>query len=140
MVRISNIELIRALMKNSRVKYTKLAELFNVTETAIRKRVRVLEEKGVIKKYTMEVDPRSIGFNVDAFIGLDAEPESYIEVLDFLKNEDKVIDLYSSSGDHMILMRAWFKNYDELMKFVKKLERMKGVTRICPATIIEKIK
>ncbi|MCD6549712.1 Lrp/AsnC family transcriptional regulator [Candidatus Micrarchaeota archaeon] len=140
MVRISNIKLIKELMKNSRIKYVELAKMFGVTETAVRKKIHRLEEDGVIIGYTVIIDPKILGYNVDALIGLDTTPESYLNTLERLTKMDKVISVYSSSGDHMILIRVWLKDYRELSRFVRRLEGMEGVTRVCPATIIEKIK
>ncbi len=140
MVRISEEKLVKALMENSRMKFTRLAKLFGVTETAIRKRMKALEKKGIIRKYTLEVDPKKLGYEIDALIGIDTEPEMYMSIMNMLKRDNKVIKLYSSSGDHMIMIRVWLKNYKSLMDFVEKLNRTKGITRVCPATIIEELK
>ena len=140
MVRFSDFELIKLLMKNSRTPYVKLGELLGVSETAIRKRVRKLEEEGVIRRYTIEVDPKKLGFKVNALIGLDTVSERFIAVIEELKAMEEVLGLYSASGDHMILLECWFKDSDELARFVKRLESIHGVSRICPAIILEKLK
>lgn len=140
MVRISDLALIKELMKNSRVPYTELAEMFGVSEAAIRKRIRRLEEKGVIRKYTLDVDIRKLGFEIRALIGVDTLPENFLSVVDMLKQKDDVISLYTSSGDHMILLETWMKNSEELISFVRFLENVPGITRVCPAILLEKIK
>lgn len=140
MVRISNLDLLELLMQNSRMSFVKLARILNVSETAIRKRMRKLEQEGVIRKYTVDVDPRKIGYEINALIGIDTKPEHYIQILDKLNSNKDVISLYSSSGDHMIMLNCWFKNSKELMKFTKDLGKKEGVTKICPAIILEKIK
>lgn len=140
MARISNLELLKLLRENARITFVELARRFSVSETAIRKRIRRLEEQGIIKKYTVEVDPRKLGFEIDVLIGIDTKPEDYIQTLEKLKRMKEVISLYSSSGDHMILVECWFKNSEELAEFMKKLDAMKGVIKICPAIILEKIK
>jgi len=140
MVRISDFEILRILRENSRTPFVKIAKFLGVSETAVRKRVKKLEREGVIRKYTIEVDPKKLGFEVNALIGIDTKPEYYISTIEKLKEMKEVISLYSSSGDHMILIECWFKNSKDLMKFVKNLERIEGVTKICPAIILEKIK
>ena len=89
MVRISNIKLIKILMTNSRMPYTRLAEMFGVSEAAIRKRLRKLEKDGIIRKYTVEVNPRKLGFDVNALIGIDTKPEFYTSVIEKLKNSKR---------------------------------------------------
>ncbi|HEX69183.1 transcriptional regulator [Candidatus Bathyarchaeota archaeon ex4484_231] len=140
MVRISNIDIIRILQENSRIPYLEIAKTLGVSETAIRKRIRKLEEEGIIRKYTIEVDHKKLGFEINTLIGIDTKPENYLTVLETLKNMEDVKSLYSASGDHMILIECWFQNSKQLTKFCRKLQEINGVTRICPAIILEKIK
>lgn len=134
------MELITILKQDSRKTHVDLAKIFGVTETAIRKRIKKLESQGIIKRFTIEVDLKKLGFEIHTLIGLDTSPEKLINVLEKLKNMDEVVSLYSSSGDHMILIESWFKNMNELSEFVKKLNRIDGVVKICPAILLEKIK
>ena len=140
MVRISDFELVKILMENARAPFINIARAFKVSETAVRKRIRKLEEKGIIKKYTVIADLRKLGYDVNALIGIDTAPESYIKVIDELKKMSEVISLYSSSGDHMIMIETWLKNSEELSNFIKKIESIEGVVRVCPAVILERIK
>ena len=140
MVRISNLEIVRQLKENARMSFVDLARHFGVSETAVRKRVKGLEEKGVIRKYTIDVDPKKIGFDVDAVIGIDARPEKYIQILEKLRGMKEVMRLCSSTGDHMLMIECWFENSGGLVKFVKALEKIDGVTKVCPALINENMK
>ena len=86
------------------------------------------------------MDPRKLGFEIKALIGVDSTPERFIHLVNELKTMDNVISLYTASGDHMIIIECWFKNSGELSEFIKLLEEKRGVTRVCPAIILEKIK
>jgi len=140
MVRISNLELVKLLMENSRRSYVELARLLGVTEAAIRKRVRRLEEEGVIRGYTIDVDPKRLGYEIICFLGLDIAPESYMRMLEVLRGRNEVVKLYSTSGDHNILAECWFRSLDELNKFVKELESLPGLIRACPAIVLQRLK
>lgn len=140
MVRLTDFDLIKQLLQDSRRTCVELAKTFGVTEAAIRKRIKKLESKKIIKRFTIEVDLKKLGFEVQALIGLDASPEKLIQVLEELQKMEEIVSLYTSSGDHMILIECWFKNMSQLSGFVRKLENMNGVIRVCPAIILEKIK
>lgn len=140
MVRISNKEIIRLLEMNSKITYVKLARKFGVTETAIRKRIKNLVKKGVIKKFTIEVDPKKLGYSVVSLIGIDTLPEKFLSVINNLKKNENIKKMYSSSGDHMILVEVWFKSSDELNEFVENIEKIEGITKVCPAILLERIK
>ncbi|MEM0240261.1 MAG: Lrp/AsnC family transcriptional regulator [Candidatus Nezhaarchaeales archaeon] len=140
MVRFSNLELLRILRENARTPFLRIAKQLGVTETAVRKRVRRLEEEGIIVRYTVEVDFKKLGYEVHAFIGIDTKPETLIDTIKSLKGLEEVVSLYSTSGDHMLIAECLFKSSSDLVKFIDKLNSMSGVTRVCPAIVVEKIK
>lgn len=150
MVRISNIpnkrnkttdlEIIYQLMENSRKSFVEIAKELNVTETAIRKRIRRMENEGIIRNYSVEINPKNLGFGIKAFIGIDTTPQKYISIIQSLKRNQKILRLYSSSGDHMVMMECWFKSNDEIYNFIQELENIDGILDICPAIITDQIK
>ncbi|MEM4699653.1 MAG: Lrp/AsnC family transcriptional regulator [Candidatus Nezhaarchaeales archaeon] len=139
-VRFSNSELLRLLRENSRTPFSRIAKQLGVTEAAVRKRVRRLEEGGVITRYTIEVDFKKLGYEVHAFIGIDTRPESLISVIKSLRELEEVVSLYSTSGDHVLIAECWFKSSSDLVSFVDRLNSMDGITRVCPAIVVEKVK
>ncbi len=140
MVRISDIDILNELRKNSRIPFLKIAKKFKVSEATIRKRVKNLLMKGVIKKFTIEIDYRKIGFQYFVILGIDTYPEGFIKLIEKLKRYENVLDLYTSTGDHMIICNLIFKSSSELNKTIKKLEKNKYVKKVCPAIILEKVK
>lgn len=140
MVRISDMQIIEVLLHNSNKKNTEIARELGVTEAAVRKRIEKLERNGTIRAYTIDVDVRKLGYKIKALIGVDVSPERYTSIIEKLKIDDTVKTLYTASGDHMIMFEAWFKTQSELNDYVKKLNRMWGVTKTCPAIIIDKVK
>ena len=140
MVRVSNLEILQKLIDDSRTPFVRIAEEFGISDTAIRKRIKKMEKKGIIGKYTIDINPKKLGFEIHSIIGIDTTPESYLGIMKRLKEMVKVVKMYSSSGDHMILIESWFRDSEELAEFIKMLEDMEGVTKTCPAIILERIK
>ena len=139
MVRISDIDLIKILEEDCRKPFTEIARKFKVSEAAIRKRIKKLLKFGIIK-FTLDVDYKKLGYNYVAIVGIDTYPEHLVKVIEMLKEDKEVKELYSSAGDHMLLVKVIFKNNDDLKNFVKKLEKNKMIKRVCPAIIVEKLK
>ncbi len=140
MVRISNQAILGFLEENSRTPFVKIAKKLGVSETAIRKRIKKMQKKGIIRRFTVEVNPKKLGYKVMAIIGFDAEPEHLLSIMEKVKKFKEAKIVYSASGDHMVLMECWFFDSSELQKFNKKLKSIEGITKICPAIIIERIK
>ncbi len=136
-----DIQIINILRENARMPYAEIAKLLNVTEATVRKRVKNLEKNGVIKKYTIEVDPAKLGYSTITILGLDVEPQYLLEAAHKIAELDEVKKVATSSGDHMIMAEIWTKNTSELFEVIsKKIAKIKGVKKLCPAILLEEIK
>ena len=140
MVRISNLDIIKLLEENSRMSFVEIAERLGVSETAVRKKIKALEKEGIIRNFSIDIDYKKLGYSVCALTGLDTTPEKFIFVLEEVKKMKEAKKVYTSTGDHMIMIESILKDSSELTKFVEKLERMEGVTKVCPAILMERVK
>jgi len=54
---------------------------------------------------------------------------------------DEVKSVVTSTGDHMIMAEVWAHDNRELTEIVtQRIGKLDGVTRVCPAIILERIK
>ncbi|AEK73480.1 Lrp/AsnC family transcriptional regulator [Thermococcus indicus] len=133
--------IIEMLTKDARTPFTEIAKVLGISETAVRKRVKALEEAGVIKQYTVVVDPSKLGYNLVSLTGVDTLPEKIFDVAEKLKEFDFVREVYLTSGDHMIMAEVWARDGEDLSDIISnKIGRLDGVTKVCPAIILEKLK
>jgi len=136
-------QILEILQENSRTPFTEIAKRIGLSEAAVRKRVRKLEEKGIIKGYLLDLDFNKAG-KAAAILGIDTSPEDFLNVLKELKKikseRKEVVEIYSSTGDHMVMMKIIFDSKEEMNKFVEELSKIKGVTKICPAILLENLK
>ncbi len=134
-------KIIELLSQNSRMPYTEIAKKLGVTETTVRKRIEELEKKGVIKKYTIEVDPEKLGYRTITILGMDVEPRYLLEAAKKLAEMEEIRWVATSTGDHMIMCEIWARSTEDLMKILtNKIGKIKGVKDLCPAIIMERIK
>ena len=100
MVRISekDMAIIEILMRDARTPFTEIARQIGVTEAAVRKRVKKLEEQGIIKGYRAVIDPKKMGYSVVAMIGFDIEPEHYVKVVEKVRRMKDVRRMLSRRG------------------------------------------
>lgn len=145
MVRSSNfdeidLKILKILTENARTPYTEIARVLGLSEAAVRKRIKKLERKGVIEGYTIKINYKLLGYKV-AWIGIDVAPEKIVSVLEEVnKISDSIQSIYTSIGDHDILLEIIYRDYEELKELVKNLEKIDGVLKVCPAILIEKIR
>ncbi|MHC1567884.1 MAG: AsnC family transcriptional regulator [Candidatus Syntropharchaeia archaeon] len=134
-------KILEILIEDARRPFTEIGDKLGVSESTVRKRVKQLEEEGVIKRYTAIVDPAKLGYNTVAIVGLDVEPSRFLEAADAMSRLDEVRWVATSTGDHMIMAEIWTRDGKELGRLIsEKIGRIEGVHRICPAIILEMIK
>ena len=134
-------KIIAALQENARMPFLEISKRLRMSESAVRKRVKRLEREGAIERYTVVVNPPKLGYNAMAIVGVDVTPERYLEIVEELRKLEEVKKLATSTGDHMIMTVVWAHDNRELTDIVlQKIGRIKGVRKVCPAVILERIK
>src|SRR3990167_7009670 len=132
----TDIGILEILRKNARTPFLDIAKKLRISESTIRKRVKDLEQKGVIKKYSAVVEPSKLGYGSVAVVGIDVKPEKFLEVAKKLTEFDNIKFVSTSTGDHMIMTEIWMENSHDLRDFIStKIEGIEGVTRTCPAIL-----
>ncbi|MEM1766886.1 MAG: Lrp/AsnC family transcriptional regulator [Candidatus Bathyarchaeia archaeon] len=136
-----DLAIIRFLQEDSSTPFTEIARRLKVSESTIRKRVEKLRKDGVIKKFTIIVEPSKIGLNTVAIVGIDVDPQKLLEVAGKLCKIPETRYVATSTGDHMIMTEIWTRDGKELTKVIsEKIGTIDGVKKICPAIILEKLK
>lgn len=134
-----DLKILEKLASNARATYTELAKEVGLSDVAVIKRVKKLEGT-VIKRYTISVDPRKLGYSVVSFTGVDVEPEKMFSVIEELKRKDYVLGLWLTTGDHQLLAVIWAKNDEEMSRIHKEISAIEGVKRVCPAIVLKTLK
>ncbi len=136
-----DMKILTILMKDGRKPYTEIAKELGTSESSIRKRVRKMEDEGVIKGYRVEIEPSKIGYNVVSLTGFDTNPEDFLTVANKLCEFDEIKKVWTSTGDHMIMTEIWARDGKELSEILfNKVGKIEGIKKVCPAIILEQLK
>jgi len=87
---------------------TALAEKVNLSESACLRRVRALEESGLIQGYTALIDQQKAGYPVNVFVSitLDRQSQSGLEAFETaVRKVPEVMECYLMTGEHDYLLR-----------------------------------
>jgi Lrp/AsnC family transcriptional regulator for asnA, asnC and gidA len=136
-----DMKIIELLQADASLSFTEIARKLRLNESTIRKRVLGLQEEGVVKKFTIVVEPSKIGYNTVAIVGVDVDPPKLLEVAQKLCEIKEIRYVATSTGDHMIMVETWTKDGKELSQIIsQKMGTIEGVKKICPSIILEKLK
>jgi len=135
-----DLEIIRMLEENARTPLTKIAARLGVSDVAVRKRLRKLEEEGVIKGYKPKLDHAKLGYRARAIVGFDVEPEKLLEVAKAISGKPEVKFVAITSGDHMVMTEVWARDNEELRIFLEELASRYRAKNVRPAIVVEVVK
>lgn len=141
MAKIDEIDrkILNLLKENARKHFTDIADEIGVSEATVRNRIKCLERDRVIKKYTVELNPKEIGYDMVAIIGLNVTPENLLNSVNELRDIDEVKWAAKSTGDHMIMMEVWVEDGEGLSRVIsKKIGDIEGIKDVRPAILLEK--
>ena len=131
MLDLTDRKLIALLQEDGRLTNAELAERVGLSQSACHRRVKRLEDTGVISGYTAFIDRKRVGLNVMAyvFIKLESHAEDLLDAFTRGVEEiDEVVACYSISGDGDYLLKVVTADMDAYAEVaLKKLVRLPGV-------------
>lgn len=133
-----DLKLIKLLQKNARYSLKHLAKEVFLTTPAVSARMLKLEESGVIRGYSAQLDHLKLGYNVKAFINLEMPPEQKPEFYPFIQACPNVLECNCVTGNYCMLIKVAYHTTLELDAFIGELQRFgKTQTQIVFSTPVE---
>jgi len=133
--------ILAALEENAQASYAEIAERAGVSKPTVRKYIDRLEDDGVIVGYSADVDPKKLAAQSIALVGIDVASERYVEATRALQSLDSIRELYTSSGDHMLMAEVRAEDGDALGDVIRdEILELEGVTAAHPSFLQERLK
>ena len=137
-------KLVAALQKNARATHVELSEAVHLSAPQCLRRVRSLEERGVIRGYSALVEPTAVGLGVMAFVSLTMDRSQSKRVRQLepdLARFPEIIEFYSISGEFDYMLRVVAPDLLGLSKFLTdRLMQVPGVAATHSMICMEEIK
>ena len=126
--------ILQALQEDGRLTATDLAERVGITTSPCLRRLRILEDAGIIRGYTALVDQTQIGLPISVFISIKLERQSEEAMERFetaVRRCPEVLECYLMTGPRDYLLRVVAKDLNDYEDFVKgTLTRISGIANI----------
>ncbi|MGI8950498.1 MAG: Lrp/AsnC ligand binding domain-containing protein [Chitinophagaceae bacterium] len=126
-----DFQIIQEMMGNAEISYADLGKKLFVSGGTIHVRIKKLQECGIVKGTKLNVDLKSLGYDVIAFIGIFLEKSSlYDTVAKELKKIPEITRLNYTTGNYSMFAEVVCKNIQQL-RFVlhDELQKIKGIER-----------
>lgn len=126
--------ILRDLQADGRITNVELAHRAGISAPPCLRRVRALEEAGLIRGYHAEINPEAMGFGVTVFaqVGLASQAEADLKAFEQLVSSwSEVREAHMLAGETDFLLRIVASDWDSYQRFLTtKLTAAPNVTHV----------
>lgn len=136
--------ILRELQDDGRLSNVELAQRVHLSPSACLRRVKQLEDAGVIARYVALLNPKAVGQHGTSFtiINLESMNTPLLEAFEqAVRDEPQVLDCYYVAGSNDYLIRFAYRDAEDLERFhTQVLMRLPGVARSNSMLVLRTVK
>lgn len=140
----TDLTILSKLQQDARLSSTDLASGLNISATPTWRRIKRLEELGIIKGYRAELSPIHLGYGVEAFVtvkvGLHDQRGFQLFEAAIMSN-DMIVSCHIVSGSEDYLLRVITTDMESYATFItQQASQLPGVKEIRSAIVLKALK
>jgi len=135
-------EILKILQENSRTSNAEIARQVGLAASAVFERIRKLEEKGTIRGYRAEIDPKSLDLGLLAFIFIrTSDRPGRVDTPEKLAGIPEILELHHVAGEDCYLAKVRVRDAEALGRLLRdKLSRVSTITSTRSTIVLETMK
>ena len=124
-------KILSVLVENAKTPFLEVAKMCNVSGSAIHQRVNKLMQMGVITGSHFSIDPKKLGFQTLAYVGVYLEnARMFNEVLAEISEIQEIIQCHYTTGQYSMFIKVYAKDNRHLKTVLSdKLLSINGISR-----------
>jgi Lrp/AsnC family transcriptional regulator, leucine-responsive regulatory protein len=107
-------KMIMALAQSARMTIKELSTVAGLASPTVAERLKRMEERGYICGYTVVIDPRAIGYGVQAIVRMNPLPGALREVERMIQETPAFIECDKVTGEDCFIGRLYVRSIEEL--------------------------
>lgn len=131
--------ILNALQNNGKLGNQTLAKKVNLSNSPCWRRVKKLEETGVIDKYVALINPKSLGLTAMAYVHialLDHTQQTISTLINFVDTKPQIIECCSITGSNDYMLKVIEKDTESLERFIMQQLLRLGIVRSSVTNLI----
>jgi Lrp/AsnC family leucine-responsive transcriptional regulator len=137
-------KIIRLLIQDARQTHLEISDKIGLSPSPCARRIRKLEDAGLITGYTAKIDESMLGFDFTVFVSIKLDRQIDENLVDFEKNilrYPEVLDCWLMTGTYDYLLRVAVRDLNEFEHFLTgRLTKVSGVASIESSIPIRQVK
>ncbi|KMV30632.1 Lrp/AsnC family transcriptional regulator [Photobacterium swingsii] len=136
--------LLRLLQQDGTLSLAELADKVNLTTTPCWKRLKRLEENGILRQRVALLDPIQLGLSFTAFVQIKTSNHSkewYKSLVEAVSDFPEVMEFYRMAGEYDYMMKVQVADMAAFDQFYKKMvNSIEGLTNVTSTFAMEPLK
>ncbi len=132
------------LQRDSRLTTQELADRVGMSSSATWRRVKSLEEAGIIDRYAVIVDPKKAGFGLATIVQISLARHEHANVDQFIHEvlqHPEVLECFATSGEADFHLRVVVEDIDAYNRFLDEfIFKLPGVSQVRSNIVLKEIK
>lgn len=134
--------ILEALLGDARISLKDLAAQVGLSSPSVSERLRRLEERGVIRAFTVEIDPQALGYPLQAIVRIRPLPGKLHVVQKLIEEIPEFGECDKVTGEDCFVARLFLRSIDQLDQILDRvidyaetntsIVKMKPITRRPP--------
>jgi Lrp/AsnC family transcriptional regulator, leucine-responsive regulatory protein len=124
-------QILDMLQRDGKISQARIAESVGLTTPSVNERIKKLETRGFIRRFTALLDPRQVGMAAVAHVDVQLEHPSYERAfLDEIEGLLAVQECYSISGDYGYRLKVRARDLEHLEALLReRIQTIRGIAR-----------
>ncbi len=139
-----DLRILKELQRDARLSHQELSERIGLSPSPCARRIRKLEEAGIITGYTARINEQKLGFQFSVFVSVRLDQQRDNRLVSFEQEVTRyaeVVDCWLMTGSFDYLMRVAVRNLNEFEHFLTgRLTKIPGVASIESSIPIRRVK
>jgi Lrp/AsnC family transcriptional regulator, leucine-responsive regulatory protein len=137
----ADLVLLEMLQRNGRVSQHDLARAVGLSAPAVAERLRKLEDRGVIVRYTAILDGGKLGRGVTAYVSVGMSgSRGYPGLRDRIEEQDEIVECHAVTGDASHLLKVRVGGTSELEALLAEIQSWPGVLWTKTSVVLSAVK
>jgi len=124
----TDLKILSELSNDSSISIPKLSEKINVNTSVVYSRIKRLEKNKLIKKFTIDVNDKELGYTVKSLTGINMDSKQRDVVIEELFKIPGVREISEVTGRFDILVSMFAKNLPEMHRLIsEEIGKIQGI-------------
>ena len=120
-------QILNIIQQDARIANAEIARQVGLAASAVLERIRKLEERGIIRGYSADLDASQVGFGLTAFVAVRTH-ECCSETDKFLAAIPEVLEVHDVAGEDSYFLKVRVRDTEDLSRLLR--EELKNVPNV----------